>query len=318
MKCPICSHRIIDEITKKHCYKFDQSYLYNVIRIVCCRRCGHIFNHLTKKELKNLKKYYSGEYQKSNSNSLGKRMDLVRSEQLKNLKDTQVPIIIYDQELEHIYNLDQIFQGFKNILKRGECVWIGVPDASRYEDYKFFPHYWIILREHIQHFDLEHIQLLADLHGFDVELLDKSEMPIMSDKMIMPVLTVSLRYTKKRKKFKYNENLFTLKQKMLEYIKDSNIDITSIPKNKKICFWGMGREFLYVYNLFNSFKDKILIDNNKYKQDTLTIEGIPINDESLLETLGEESVIVITATAHTNKLKAKLSALDYKGTIFEL
>ena len=74
------------------------------------------------------------------------------------------------------------------------------------------------MREHIQHFDVEHLKLLAEMEGFELVSFSKSETPMMSEKMILPNLKVLFRLTDKMKRLNITENSFTLKEEIEQYI----------------------------------------------------------------------------------------------------
>lgn len=51
------------------------------------------------------------------------------------------------------------------------------------------------MREHIQHFDLTHLEFLANSEGFELVNFSFANMPMMSEKMILPNLNVVFKYT---------------------------------------------------------------------------------------------------------------------------
>ena len=55
----------------------------------------------------------------------------------------------------------RFFREAKRVLADDGYLCIGIPDASRYDKMYFFDFFWFLIREHIQHFDIEHLKLLA-------------------------------------------------------------------------------------------------------------------------------------------------------------
>jgi len=312
--CPICFNTNIELIYDISCDRFDTSFLYQTIKLVYCIKCGHVFNYLTETELNNLNKYYNEEYKNCNESSTTQRLDSIRKEQLSSFLHGYESVKVIDQSLEHISNPNTVFNCDEQYL----C--IGVPDATEYASYNFFEPYWVIMREHIQHFDLPHLTLLSRIQGFEIEKILRGSMPIMSESMQMPVLTILLKHTN-NKKYNYGHDLCVLKNTIKDYINTSIVKlektITKIPKDKIIYFWGIGREFLFVNKFFNDFPHKILVDNNKYKQEMLTINGIKIYNEDILEGIENDSV-VIAATAHRELLRNKLLKINFQGRIFDI
>lgn len=62
MKCPICGLNKKNDSFSIKTISSDKSYLYTDIKVVYCNNCGHVYNHLTKKEKENLKLFYVKEY----------------------------------------------------------------------------------------------------------------------------------------------------------------------------------------------------------------------------------------------------------------
>jgi len=52
IQCPVCSsHKATDKFNFE-CGNFDGSALYWTIKLIICAQCGHIYNELTSKEIK--------------------------------------------------------------------------------------------------------------------------------------------------------------------------------------------------------------------------------------------------------------------------
>ncbi len=85
-------------------------------------------------------------------------------------KDNSFDIIILDQVLEHLSNLKLAMKEIKRVLTKGGLCYIGVPDSERYNDIYFY-----ISREHIQHFNIINLKLLAQLTGFELITNDETE-----------------------------------------------------------------------------------------------------------------------------------------------
>jgi len=78
--------------------------------------------------------------------------------------------LILSHVLEHIHNLKQAVQSFKPVLadERTSCVYVEVPDASRYADHLFAP-FQDFNTEHINHFSKIGLANLMQSAGFIVE-----------------------------------------------------------------------------------------------------------------------------------------------------
>ncbi|MBI2041836.1 MAG: class I SAM-dependent methyltransferase [Candidatus Nealsonbacteria bacterium] len=208
-------------------------------------------------------------------------------------KDGSMDMLILDQVMEHLIDPRQALREAKRVLTANGLLCISVPDASRYGRRYFFDFFWFLVREHIQHFDLEHLKLAAALEGFELLTESKSELPMTSEKMILPVLSAVFR---------------------LAVI--SRLAVLRRP----VYAWGIGREFLYLYESAGLKKCHLagLIDLNSYKQKKISIDGRPMGEPMVLKQASPDSVLIISAVAHTKPIKKEARKLGYRGQILAI
>lgn len=295
MACPICDYRSHKTILEYYCDSFDDSYLYNSIIILQCKNCRHVYNNLHTGALEDLLKYYTKEHTKENQIGKAEReaqldkfispyinkhsrilyMELI--DELTCFDDDTFDVVVLDQKLEHVIELNRVMKDVKRVLKKTGYCYIAVPDRDRYDD----DIYWYIMREHIQHFNLNGLKRLANENGFEVVKYEKTE----SD--------------------------------MVGTLKLPNLAVLLKPAGKTYCF-GIGREFLFLYsNSYLRNRDLILVDDTPEKQKK-TFKGMKIHSSDVLKEASEHSFLIITATVHLEKLKAKALELDYKGEIIDI
>ena len=398
--CPICYSNNAEILLKLKVGNFDQSILYQPIRITACLLCGHIFNNLKDDEIKTLSNYYTEEKRLTNKNSQEKVGYIPGSNNPQNInhyqkvfsfiedclkKNSQIldfgfseggltkflqekdfkkttnldivdnyligiglktepkksvygnifqslakesfDLIIMDQVIEHIINPREVFKELKKIIKPGGFLYLGLPDASRYGDNRFFDFYWFLLREHINHFDFFHINQLAMEEGFEIIKKAKNDMPLMSQSMLMPNLNILLRFNGKNKNPE-PKNKFLLKSSIQKYLEEEVLRLEArkkffknLAKNKTpIYIWGIGREFFYLYEQTDLKKCQIkgLIDKNPYKQKTMTIDKKPIESEGVLKEATNEDFVLATAIGHKQKIKKELSEKKYKPILLDI
>ena len=296
IKCPICGSHTINHFYGFKSGIFDNSSLYTEIILVKCSKCSHIFNDISIKDLKNLKKYYNNEYSISNLHSESKTGDMpgttnsntnkrhsqlfelispyidsnldfkvldigcaaggflsylrdtgFRNENLFGLelsknyaecarsngfniqvKDiesvkfnkTKFDIINMDQVLEHCFDINSVFNKVHSILNKDGIFCIGVPNSLEYKNFPFFPFYWFLLKEHLQHFDIYHLNLLAEKNGFTLVNYSYTESEMMSEKMILPNLTAVFKKSEKKKRIDYKDaQLSYLRDQLNKYIR---------------------------------------------------------------------------------------------------
>jgi SAM-dependent methyltransferase len=242
-------------------------------------------------------------------------------------EDNSFDLLVLDQVMEHLVEPVKAFREAKRVLVEGGLFCIGIPDALRYDELYFFDFYWFIMREHIQHFDVEHLKLLAKMEGFELVSFNKCETPILNEKMILPNLNVIFRLSNKMGRLNITENCFKLKKEIEQYIvnefeklniKRKLID-DLVESQKPLYVWGIGREFLYLYESAGLKNCNIvgLIDTNFYKQKTFSVDGKKIMDKSILEKATSDSILIITAIAHTAQIEKTLQGIDYSGEVLE-
>jgi hypothetical protein len=236
--------------------------------------------------------------------------------------------LIIDQVLEHLLQPLNAFKEAKRVLKNNGLFCVGVPDALRYNDFYIFDFYWFILREHIQHYDMDHLNILAASQGFEMVSYLKSENPMMSAQMILPNLNVLYQLTGNTSKPFDGQGSLDLRDNLKKYISRNilklnekrDIILQMKLSQKELYLWGIGREFLYLYEQTDLRYCNIsaLIDSNPYKQESVTVNDIKITDPSVIKRASSKSAVIITATAHAASIKKSLSELGYKGDIVEL
>jgi hypothetical protein len=318
-QCPICGSnaKILFELPMGN---FDNSKLYKTIELMSCTYCGHVFNAVD--DVSALKQYYNTEYRDFIKNG-DERKDKDEIYGIDTLFDyiSFMESKEYNQKLEHSINPKQILIDLSKLLKQGEIFTLSIPDASRYQETEPFNFYWLALREHVQHFDLAHILMLAELCKFELVSYKQNEYEIVG-KYMMPNLDIVLRYNPESK-IKYRKNLFELEYKMMNYVLKQevarNTILLKVNGRKNIYCYGISREFMYAYeNLGLKNYDITLIDDTPIKQEKYTVDRKPIQSSDILKDAPTESCLIITAIAHKETLKAKALELGYKGEIIDL
>jgi SAM-dependent methyltransferase len=235
-------------------------------------------------------------------------------------------LVLLDQVLEHLVDPSKAFEEARRVLKKGGMFCIGVPDASRYDQHYFFDYYWFLLREHIQHFDLEHLKYLGLKNGFSIQHSIQVETPMMSEKMILPNLYVIFKKSPDAMMNEDNrDNTFGLKETLIHYLQleearssEKRAIIEDLRRRKTPIFaWGIGREFLYLYASLGLKDCNLcgLVDLNPFKQSKCRINGLNISDQSVLNSAGPESIVLISALAHSKDIQKRLSERQFPGSV---
>ena len=190
--------------------------------------------------------------------------------------DNSFDIVILDQVLEHLSDLKLAMKEIKRVLDKGGICYIGVPDAERYNDIYFW-----LMREHIQHFNVVGLKLLAQSNGF--ELINHR-----------------------------NDDFY-----MIGSLELPNISVLLKVRDVIYC-WGIGREFFYLYkNTRLKMLELILVDDTPYKQKQ-TFKGMKIHSSDILKEADKDSFLIITTFPHKKTLQKKAFELGYKGEIIDV
>ena len=230
--------------------------------------------------------------------------------------DDHFDFVVIDQVLEHLQEPREAIKEIKRVLNDEGEVCISVPDASRYNEFYFFDYYWFLMREHVQHFDIEHLNLMMQLEGFELVKYKQDSIEVMSESMILPIITAV--YRKNTFKLSNKINDYLHRQFRLERQKMSLINKLK-DLNTPLYIWGLGREFLYLWELgLKRCNIQALIDDTPIKQREFLIDGKRIMKSSLLKEASKKSHLLITAFAHKDLLKKRAKELGYKGKIIDI
>lgn len=289
---------------------------------------GGFLNYLNAKGIKNsagiepIVKYVDYAKQKGNLNIK------IGSVESISFDDKTFNLVVMDQVAEHLVDLKKAFREAKRVLVDGGFLCLGVPDALRYDKMYFFDFFWFLMREHIQHFDIHHLKLLAATEGFELVDYSESGIPMMGENMILPNLNVIFRLTGVKERLDVTKNCFKLKKEIKQYIKN---DFKKLNKKIKIIndlalskkplyAWGIGKEFLYLYESAGLKKCNIaaLIDANPYKQDKCLVNGRKIINADVLKNAPINSILLISAIAYKESIKNLASVVGYRYQIMDI
>jgi hypothetical protein len=243
--------------------------------------------------------------------------------------DRTFDVVVMEQVMEHLIDPEVAVREADRVLKENGLLCVGVPDASRYRNFPFFDFYWLLLREHVQHFDREHLTHLAARAGFKSICHGQDTYAIMGESMVMPSLKVLFRKSNHIiGADRGNPRDMRLRQQLLEYVVEESairetriLQFDELTKSRlPVYAWGIGREFLYLYESTGLKHCNIagLIDLNPHKQMHGTVGGIRISSPRLLGKSEPNSVLAITAIAHSKSISRSLGELYFPGKILSV
>lgn len=236
--------------------------------------------------------------------------------------------VVIEQVLEHLVNPAVALREAGRVLKKGGVLCIGVPDAARYSDFYFYDYYWLLLREHIQHFDINSLKQLADKEGFELLGYQQDSHAVMGEKMVMPNLCAVFHNRGLRSGAIGNNSSNMLPQSLKKYVEteasrlpDKQARLAELAKSRRpVYVWGVGREFLYLYEAAGLKLCNLagIIDLNPFKQSSEKINHMKIISPEILLSASRDSVLVITAIAHEESILSGLINMNCPGETLSL
>lgn len=242
--------------------------------------------------------------------------------------DAQFDALIIEQVMEHLTDPGLAFREAARVLKPGGTLCVGVPDSARYAEFYFFDFFWLLMREHIQHFDIRGLARLAALHGFELVESRHNRHPIMGDTMVMPNLSATFRHRGKALSVLEDEAAEPLASRMKEYLaletprlEKKQLHFRNIAESRRpVYVWGIGREFLYLYEAAGLKRCMLAgcIDMNPFKQQTVTIAGKRIEPPEILARASRDAVLIVAARAHEEAILKSARQIGFAGEIAPL
>jgi SAM-dependent methyltransferase len=219
--------------------------------------------------------------------------------------------------LEHVDDISGFIDQLNNVITSSGKIYIEVPDASRYLDYYFQPYSFFDL-EHINHFNIENLELLLNSKGFKV--IEKHTIELdMSINIKYPAIGVLIEKCN-NSVFQPSLNVNFLKKKLIDYIKISNDELNKYSYREKLdgkVIFGVGANTLRTIGLLN--KDiknvKYFVDNNSVFHGRL-VNGIPIKSSSYLIQDNDCPDVIIFSKLYFDEIKNDLINKGFKGHIY--
>ena len=228
-------------------------------------------------------------------------------------------VVILAQTLEHMYFCNDCLANIRNIMTDDGFLYLEVPDASRYIDFKHLPFYYFD-HEHINHFQKMSLENLLYINGFKIIFCDQFEIENVPGFITPHLVAIA-------KKTDEIYNCITARNDdttVKNYIKESNIQDKQLRRydsGKKNGFiWGVGAlcQRLLKNDFFINCKISGLIDVDTKKHGS-KINGLTIYPPDILSGIDTENTFVIITTAlYEQEIREQLKMLNFKGDIVTL
>lgn len=224
--------------------------------------------------------------------------------------------ITSDQVVEHLVDPNKIFSEASRLLNLGGYFCVSVPDTSLYHEHLFFPQFWFLIREHVQHFDNIHLMSLALKHGFKLCAEHQAASSMFSKIVKLPRLTMIFQYTGESGGEIICDH--TIRGDIAEY-KSKSVLTASYARSfddirkaqEPVYVYGMSREFLWMHEngAFNGIKVIDYLDDTPAKKGKL-VGDRPVVSSDVLKG-AKRAPVVITALAHVEELGNRVTDLGH-------
>jgi len=203
----------------------------------------------------------------------------------------ELDVLCYSHIIEHLLEPAKSASEAYRVLKEGGLVYVELPDVGYYDSVAGVHPLNQFIFEHINHFDLEHLELLFNQAGFVLEKYERDQ------KDNMPIL----RAVFKKELFKSpvkDTLLCRSKERVQSWLKKPlpNASLIEEIRERKtpIHIWGISYQTLDRLSLFDAFKCNLvgLYDIDTRKQEK-TIKGMNIVHPDLLKNTPGDEVILI-------------------------
>lgn len=235
------------------------------------------------------------------------------------VKDGEADCVIYKHVLEHLLNLHGAILEMRRVLCDGGVAVIELPDAGNYAAFEDFSplHYFII--EHINYFDLHHLESVFNMHGFTL-IEAQHKMLDIAEIYPVPVLLCSFRKeaaptTKEvTPDFSLREDIKTwFPEKPMFYYPQLEEIVNS---NKSVYIWGLSYRTMMEVAM-SQIKDcniQAFLDSDVRKQGKVIL-GKKVISPDILNTLENDAVVITGVGPSSRKMQTILAEIEFSGEV---
>lgn len=256
-----------------------------------------------------------------------KCIDMIQRQSIQGISSSifEVPctqsydVVILQGVLEHIYDVFRLMQILTKLTKPNGIILLGVPDASRYQDYDTVPYDYLNI-EHINHFDEASLINLGFIHGLSVFRLFQTTLTFAQT--TQPVIFCVYKQGEKKaaswegvtQKSVLNYLEKTSKNKMT----DSIID-TLVKGQEEIIVWGAGNytSRLLATSRLGECNIAMFVDKDANKQGT-SIIGRPVYAPDAILKMKTTSKILVAAAVYDGEILGEIKKMGIDNKVVVL
>ncbi|MDR3352202.1 MAG: methyltransferase domain-containing protein [Zoogloeaceae bacterium] len=213
--------------------------------------------------------------------------------------------IISTQVLEHVLDTHGAFCALRKLLAPGGKIYVEVPNAARYHNGKDTLPFQEINQEHINHFDITHMEILCASHGFTVTDVYKNQYNVLGVLLTCGGGTSSSCCQKDKTRLKQILSTYILESQQRMYEFSEKI------RGKSVALWGAGArtQWLLAAPVWNETKIEAIVDRDPRKQGKRLAGCVIQSPEAGLRHLPDDTLIVITPLLYAEEIKNDLAGL---------
>jgi 2-polyprenyl-3-methyl-5-hydroxy-6-metoxy-1,4-benzoquinol methylase len=227
-------------------------------------------------------------------------------------------LVILSHVLEHICDLQLAMDFISGKLKNNALLYIETPDAASYYRYPKVPFYYFDC-EHINHFDLQHLQMLFEPKGYSVQWYTQKEFPV-SEEMSYPAAALLLKneghkYSEIDLKHKDNAKMSVLKHLEQSIAEQNANNINRLADQyEEIIVWGAGQYTLRLLENSRLGDCNIIafIDNDKGKQG-MTLKDKKVYSPEFLK--NTDCTVLICSSLYANEIANQIKDMGIERKI---
>jgi len=238
----------------------------------------------------------------------------------KPLTRGQFDCIVLSHTLEHVQDLKQAAQWIRAVLKENGCLYIEVPDASRYADLVDAP-FQDFNTEHINHFSLNSLQNYLKSNGLTPLKWGAKIIPASVNKPYPAIYCFAIK-TEGSYDVVKDDELRPLIEKYImasrQILNDIETRLSSrLSKSNRVIVWGTGQLAMKLLIETSLSKAEIVafVDSNPINQGK-TLNGVQVIAPELI--VGFTEPILISSTLHQQSIIDQIQKMGLNNPLILL
>lgn len=233
--------------------------------------------------------------------------------------------LIYKHIFEHFFDLHAAVAMAGKHLAPGGYLLAAVPDAARYHDCPGYSPLHYLTLEHINHFDLQHLDSLFGAHGMQREYAASRMLDIAED-FPFPIMTCIFKKQLQPVAVPVQPD-FTLADEMLRWLeKDEGLATAALEElrqsGRRVYVWGVSyRTAMYLaMSPLRGCNIRAFLDIDPRKQQKTLLGKSILSPNDVLGTIVDDAdvAVVIGVGPSSRSMMDRLANLGFKGTIIRL